>query len=664
MNSRFFLVLLLLICCLAPIQAQLDSLAQALPNMPNDTNKIEVLKKLALNYLYSDNKKSASYARQLSAVAEEIGDGHLQRYGRYVEGASLHYAGADEEALEILHKVMEDCRANEDKKLLAFCLNMLTFIHQSSYQTDLALEAIRECLEICLELDDKRMIAIAYHSTASTYEMIGENETSKNYLEKAIPIFEELGDQRGIGVMYQSMASLSLGQQSIDLAQKALEYLEGGFDVQAVGMCHWSIGGGYYELGEYEKSLESYQKALDIFQEIGFAEGEGQMAAHMGMILARVGRYEEGKPLLDRGHQLGKDLGYEDMFLYTHMGMAFYHAGKGNLDLTIAYIDSLNAIKDTIFNQEKAERLLFTEAQLQTKEKEAEIARQESKLQEASNTRNLILLTSIILILGILGIFLYLRSRQQQKQKAAELALSLEKAKAEQLTELDQLKSNFFANISHEFRTPLTLILGPLDQMRKGVFTGDQARYFELMQRNGQRLESLIDQLLDLSKLESEKMELQLESGDIHQFLRQLTASLESWTTQKEIKYQIDIPETPLWVDFDPDKLQKIVVNLLSNAIKFTPSGGQVTFLTQHSQEGQTAKFTLEVQDTGIGIPQELQSKIFERFYHIETSIDGMASSGIGLALVKELVEFQGGSVSMESEEGVSTYFRVERHWP
>lgn len=660
MTSRYLLALLLLFCYVAPTQAQLDSLAKVLPNMPNDTNKIEVLKELSLNYMYSDNEKAVSYARQLSALAKELGDDHLERYGRYVEGSSLHYGGEDEKALEIIKQVIEDCRASGDQRLLAFNLNMLTFIHQSSYQTDLALEAVRECLKICLELDDKRMIAIAYHSTASTYEMIGEKETSKTYLEKAIPIFEELGDQRGIGVMYQSMASLSFGQQSIDLARKALEYLEGGFDRQAIGMCHWTIGGGYYELEDYAKALESYQKALEIFKEIGYAEGEGQMVGHIGMILARVGRYDEARPLLDRGHQLGQELGYNDIFLQTHMGNAFYYASKGNVSLTIAYIDSLNAIKDTIFNQEKAEQLLFTEAQLQTKEKEAEIARQESQLRKASYARTQILLSSIFVILGLLGILLLLRSRQRQKQKAAAVALSLEKDKATQLAELDQLKSNFFANISHEFRTPLTLILGPLDQMRKGIFTGDRERYFDLMHRNGQRLQGLIDQLLDLSKLESEKMQLQLEPGDIHQFLRQLTASLESWTVQKEIDYRLQIPETALWVDFDPDKLQKIVVNLLSNAIKFTSSGGQVFFRVQHTQSEHEINLILEVKDTGIGIPMELQNKIFERFYHIESDMDGMASSGIGLALVKELVHFQGGTITMESEEGVFTFFHVE----
>lgn len=659
MIFRYYLSALLLFWGLNPLCAQLDSLAAALPNMPNDTNKIEVLKKLALNYMYSDNVKAVAYAQQLSAVAREIGDDHMERYGRYVEGASLHYGGADEQALLIIQQVIEDCRASGDKKLLAFCLNMLTFIHQSSYNTDLALVAVRECLDICLELGDKRMIGIAYHSTASTYEMIGEKKTSKAYLEKAIPVFEELGDRRGIGVMYQSMASLSVGQEAIDLAEQGLEYLEGGFDVQAIGMCHWTIGGGYYELAAYDKALESYKRALDIFAEIGYAEGEGQMASHMGMILARVGQYDEALPLLQRGSQLGTELGYHDMFLQTHMGMAFYHTGKGNVEQAIAYIDSLNAIKDTIFNKEKAEQLLVTEAQLQTKEKEAEIARQESQLKEASNLRNQILFTAIVVILGIVGAFIIVRNRQRQKQKAAELALQFEKAKAEQLAELDQLKSNFFANISHEFRTPLTLILGPLDQMRKGIFVGDQERYFELMHRNGKRLQGLIDQLLDLSKLESEKMELHLEAGDIHQFLRQLAASLESWAMQKDIEYELDIPMDPLWVKYDPDKLEKIVVNLLSNAIKFTESDGKVSCRVHHTEEEDQINLYIEIQDTGVGIPKGSQNKIFERFYHLESSKDGLASSGIGLALVKELVQFQQGSIAMESEEGAYTHFHI-----
>jgi len=657
---RYLLSALLLLSSLAPVHAQLDSLAAALPNMPNDTSKIAALKELALSYLYSDNEQAMAYAQQLSALATELGDDHQERYGRYVQGSSLHYGGADDQALEILKQVVVDCRASEDKQLLAFCLNMLTFIYQSKYQTDLALAAIRECLEICLELGDQRIIAIAYHSTASTYEMIGEKETSKAYLQKAIPVFEKLEDRRGIGVMYQSMATLSTGQEAIDLAQKGLEYLEGSFDVQAIGMCHWTIGGGQYELEDYEKALESYRKALDIFAEIGYTEGEGQMAGHLGMILARLGRYEEALPFLNQGSRLGMELGYSDMFLQTHTGMAFYHAGKGNVANTIAYIDSLNAIKDTIFNQEKAELLLVTEAQLQTKEKEAEIARKESQLKEESNLRNLILFLGTLIILSVFCIFLFLRSRQRQKQKAAELALNLEKAKAEQLAELDQLKSNFFANISHEFRTPLTLILGPLDQMRKGIFVGDQERYFELMHRNGKRLQTLIDQLLDLSKLESEKMELHLETGDIHQFLRQLTAALESWTVQKNIHYELNIPNEPLWVRYDPDKLEKIVVNLLSNAIKFTGTNGKVSCQIHHTEEANQVNLFVKIQDTGIGIPNAVQGKIFERFYHLEGSIDGITSSGIGLALVKELIHFQNGSIQLDSEEGAYTHFQVQ----
>lgn len=185
------------------------------------------------------------------------------------------------------------------------------------------------------------------------------------------------------------------------------------------------------------------------------------------------------------------------------------------------------------------------------------------------------------------GLFQYYRNRQRIRRKETELALQLEKAEAEKLRELDQLKSNFFANISHEFRTPLTLILSPLRQMIDGNFKADRQKYYRIMERNGRRLLHLVNQLLDLSRLEGGRMQLAVAKGDLSAFVRAIAFSFESLAIRKQVELAINGADQPCEAWFDPDKMEKILSNLLSNAFKFTPEGGR------ESQAGQGAVFAV-----------------------------------------------------------------------
>ena len=231
------------------------------------------------------------------------------------------------------------------------------------------------------------------------------------------------------------------------------------------------------------------------------------------------------------------------------------------------------------------------------------------------------------------------------------------KHRAEHLGELDHLKTLFFTNISHEFRTPITLILGPLKEMYNGTFQGDVKPVLGVMIRNAQRLLRLINQLLDLSKLEVGKMELHTKPMDLVQFLRETASSYESQAAEKKIKYFFYPEVQQLTAYADSEKLEKVVHNLLSNAFKFTQEGGEV-ILNLKLQEKQWAAIT--VQDTGVGIPKGDLDKIFDRFYQVDSSqTREHEGSGLGMALAKELVTLHHGKISVESIEGKGTIFTV-----
>ncbi|MCB0654633.1 MAG: response regulator [Saprospiraceae bacterium] len=262
--------------------------------------------------------------------------------------------------------------------------------------------------------------------------------------------------------------------------------------------------------------------------------------------------------------------------------------------------------------------------------------------------------------IGQLGLMVIYTSGLAYKLQLNERA----KAEARKVLELDAIKSRFFANISHEFRTPLTLILGPLKKAQEQVPASEfaentqaevklPARHIGVMRRNAERLQQLIEQLLDLAKLENGSMQLQLGQGDVIQFVRAMVSSFESLAELRQIHFQTDFPPTGQIYHFDKDKLEKIIVNLLSNAFKHTPSNGKVAVHTSLEK----GRLRIQIEDNGPGIPPEEAERIFDRFYQVEgTETSG---TGIGLALVKELVELHHGQITVESSKGKGSTFKI-----
>jgi len=228
------------------------------------------------------------------------------------------------------------------------------------------------------------------------------------------------------------------------------------------------------------------------------------------------------------------------------------------------------------------------------------------------------------------------------------------------LAEMDQLKSRLFSNISHEFRSPLTLILGPIEEMlSKTEKIPASRKTVKMMQRNTNRLLNLVNQMLDLSKLDAGSMKLELVEGDLIKSLKVIVLSFASLAEQKKIKFSYNFPEEKRTTCFDQDKLEKILNNLLSNAFKFTPEGGEVKCVVKLSDPEKNL-IEISIQDTGRGIPADQLDKIFDRFHQVEESHEmETVGTGIGLSLTKELVNLLHGDIKVESDEGKGTSFII-----
>jgi len=274
----------------------------------------------------------------------------------------------------------------------------------------------------------------------------------------------------------------------------------------------------------------------------------------------------------------------------------------------------------------------------------------EKELTAEKLKRSRLLMILQISVTGFIIILIFIVYRNfRNKQKANRLLL-----------EMDQLKSRLFSNISHELRSPLTLIMGPLEEILSDEPGKKPSRKtIQMMQRSTKRLLNLVNQMLDLSKLDAGSLKQELVQEDVVKFLRVLIISFASIAENKLISFPYKLPDGKFITWFDPDKFEKIITNLLSNAFKFTTEGGEVKCEVKlPDQEKDFMELT--VSDTGIGIPSSETKNVFDRFHQVKSSsFSGSGGAGIGLALTKELVELLHGEIDIRSKLGKGTTFVV-----
>jgi signal transduction histidine kinase/DNA-binding response OmpR family regulator len=278
----------------------------------------------------------------------------------------------------------------------------------------------------------------------------------------------------------------------------------------------------------------------------------------------------------------------------------------------------------------------------------------------------------------LFGLLLFALRRYDLKRQYLKNQLVLEHEHTEKLQEIDRMKSRFFANISHEFRTPLTLLLGPISRLLEKYTDKEDVQDLKLMQKNAKRLQRLINELLDLSKIEEGKLKLQVQQTDIVSFVHRIVQTFESQAEIKKIKLTFISKIKSLHVFIDQPKIENVLYNLLSNAFKFTPQGGEVKvslrgvpiyrddvaipnkIASLHSFARNDNFVKISISNTGPVIPADKIDHIFERFYQIDDSYTREhEGSGIGLALTRELVELHHGKIDVKSSAASGTTFSI-----
>lgn len=275
-------------------------------------------------------------------------------------------------------------------------------------------------------------------------------------------------------------------------------------------------------------------------------------------------------------------------------------------------------------------------------------------------------LAYIIYIILISLVFLLLRHLILVRERM-NMRIEQERVEAQHIHEIDSLKIRFFTNISHEFRTPLTLILAPVEKLLSQLKDQPEEKYIMLIEQNARRLLLMVNQLLDFRKMEVQGFNYNPSFGDIIAFLRETVSSFNNLSEQKHIELVFKTNVKELNTSFDKDKLEKVLFNLLSNSFKFTPGNGQVSVLVYLEPKADQDVGTdadrflfIEVEDTGIGIPADKIDRIFTRFFQVDSVGQVEKGTGIGLSLVAEFVKLHGGEIFVSSVFGKGSRFTVK----
>ena len=335
---------------------------------------------------------------------------------------------------------------------------------------------------------------------------------------------------------------------------------------------------------------------------------------------------EEEETVIETYHRCIRDLAICNSKLGQFKAASTYYGEAYDLKVVLSKKANRNLSQD-----------LETKYQSEKKEQEIQLLQAKNDAVESQRIYQRNILMGGIGLTSIAGVFLFVLYRNRQKTN-------------KKLRELDMAKSNFFANISHELRTPLTLIEMPIqEKLNQPSLSQKERKEYELILRNNKQLINLVDQLLDLSKLESGKLGLKISKTTIKSFLKAQIEPFEYQAKAKSIHFSsvFNIQKDEVWID--QEALQKILSNLLSNALKYTNEGGRIMVSAQVNSKGATVCIT----NTGVSLTNDQKKKIFNRFYQTDDFKPGV---GIGLALTKELVELHKGTITVDNtiEEHIS----------
>lgn len=570
----------------------------------NNIDSLTVKSALQLNRIAKTTikKDSTDYLSIAQKIAERSNDKSLLIETTYSKGQILYlnneWALAFPEFLKV--DSLSKAYSIKNKTTVYAIIQRSEIIRQkfSKETTQQAGELLHEALKMAKEIRSPEMIHLIYTYMADISGLNEKYEESKKYIDLAYEYYLKKDDIRNLSQVYLLYTSYYIGLDQIDNANheqiKRINYLR-----QKEDRLELARALAYYgsfqrrKTKDYTNAIQNLLEAKSIYESINLTDIDAfeRIIFNLSRCYSEIGDHQQANAYLKDAYNLREDL-----------------IEKENQILTSSL-----------------------ETHYQTEKKEQEI----QFLSQVAQKQKYIYL-SIVSLLLVIGTFLFLGYRNKIKT-------------AEKLKELNDLKSRFFANISHEFRTPLTLIKSPVQSLKNEIQNENQQAKLDLIDKNSNRMLELVDQLLELSKIDSGKLQLLLKEGNISTFLNAIVETFEYQAKENQLTFNSFIEKNSKNHYFDKDVIEKIVTNLLSNALKYTPKNKSIHFTSSIENK----RLKIIVSNSGSEIKKEELTKLFERFYQKNETQKGV---GIGLALVKELVDLYEGKIETQVKNGTLSF--------
>ncbi len=490
-------------------------------------------------------------------------------------------------------------------------------------------------------------LANAYGAIGGMYlKSFGNRELARSYYEKSFEAAQESNYAAGINDMTVILGKMALEEGNHDeayrLFQLDLERNRSKNDTNNLRHSLIALASVDMALQKFNAAKLKLEDALVFHKQLEDSVSITETHMTLARVHLELGNASEANSHIEYARNFPHTLSMQDYQIDLQELTVNYLELQGKYKEAFEEQKKLEALKEKRIEERNSDAFLEMEQKYRAdqKEQEIELLKSEQELANARSKNQRIALITGLVLASLIGLFFYFQYRQRQRTN-------------EKLQQLDRAKTTFFQNISHEFRTPLTLIKGPLEkQLEVSGITPTDRQWLQTAQRNTVRLENLVEQLMALSKLESGYWRLQVRPGDLKGFIYVQADAFKHMALEKNLEFKMEIAPLSDQAWFDPDALEKILFNLLGNAMKFTPEEG--TIWLQGGKEGNF--YELQVKNTGSYIAPEDRAVLFDRFFQTQHNKPG---TGIGLSLTKELVELHHGNIQVESDEK-TTNFRVK----
>ncbi len=574
-------------------------------------------------------------------------------------GKHKFFTGDNETSLDYYNQSLKIYEGLEDKKGVSDVTYWIGVFYEGLNDEEKALQYYFDSRVIKEEIQDIRGLSHSNLSLGAVHWENGNYETAMDYYRQSLAGYSKLGDRSSAARVYNNMGLVYEDWNKLD---SALVYHEKSLEVHTELKSTIGLIRSYSNLGETYLLQKDYNRAKANFSKAKWHSeiSERQTSLtyiHDKLAEAFIGmkQLDSASIYLDRSLELATEKDDYSVIESIYFHLSRLEKEKGNYKRALEYYELHKKVADSLSRTQKDKELAEIQAKYDTEKQEKEIIGLQQENEKRTLWRNVFAVGTLATLGFALLLFqlFRLRNRKNKARLAAEETQRLE------LEKLDKMKSRFFGNISHEFRTPLTLILGPLEKIRKNIDNSLQPTV-DIIERNGNRLLKLINQLLDLSKIESGRVALKASLIDVVPLLKGWVTSFSSLAETKDIKLDFNAEKDSCFVYIDHEKMEEVIINLLSNAFKYTANGGQIVVAIREKRKNEKEYLGISVSDTGTGIPEQEIEHIFDRFYQASNAdAEDVTGTGIGLSLIKELVELHKGTVHVKSAMDKGSTFEV-----